>query len=141
MEIHTSIKINATPKQVWQVFTDFNSYPAWNPFVKSLTGNVKEGGQITIKLPGMTFKPLILVFKEQKQLTWQGHLLFKGLFDGAHTFKLEKNSDGTTTFHQSEKFSGILVGLFKKMLLRDTLPGFENMNQKLKERVENQTRN
>ncbi|WP_417603763.1 SRPBCC family protein [Owenweeksia hongkongensis] len=141
MKIHTSIKINGTPQQVWQVLTDFDAYPTWNPFVQSLTGNVKQGERITVKLPGMTFKPVILVFKENDQLTWLGHLLFKGLFDGEHTFKLEDNGDGTTTFHQSEKFKGLLVGFLKKMLLRDTLPGFKNMNQKLKERVENQTWN
>lgn len=137
MEIDTSVVINATPTKVWEVLIDFENYPSWNPFVKSLTGNVKEGERIIVKLPGMTFKPLILVFREEEQLTWLGNLLFKGLFDGEHSFKLVDNGDGTTTFHQSEKFKGILVPIFKPMILKDTTKGFEDLNQKLKARVEN----
>ncbi len=46
------------------------------------------------------------------------------------------NGDGTSTFKQEEKFTGILVGLFKKKLDSETKPGFEAMNKKLKELAE-----
>jgi hypothetical protein len=46
------------------------------------------------------------------------------------------NLDGTTTFIQSEKFGGILLPLFKKMLDVNTKEGFESMNKALKDRVE-----
>jgi hypothetical protein len=46
------------------------------------------------------------------------------------------NGKGTTTFIQSEKFRGILVPFFKKMLDKNTTNGFDLMNQKLKEMVE-----
>lgn len=137
MEIKTEIIINAKPSVVWEVFTDFQSYPQWNPFVKSLTGEVKEGNQIKIELPGMNFKPVVLTLEENKELTWLGHLWFKGLFDGEHSFQLTDNGDGTTKFEQSEIFSGILLPLFKKNLLTTTKDGFEAMNKELKARVEN----
>ena len=60
----------------------------------------------------MIFKPIILTRINNKELSWQGKLLFKGLFDGKHKFELIDNGDGTTTFIQSEKFSGIFVWLF-----------------------------
>lgn len=66
-----------------------------------------------------------------------GHLFIKGLFDGEHSFELIDNLDGTTTFIQSEKFEGILIPLFKKMLDVNTKEGFESMNKALKARVEN----
>jgi hypothetical protein len=44
---------------------------------------------------------------------------------------------GKTTFIQSEKFKGILVPLFQKMLDNNTVAGFHTMNQKLKELSEN----
>jgi hypothetical protein len=85
---------------------------------------------------GMTFTPTILTFVTNKELSWLGHLLFAGIFDGEHKFELIDNANGTTTFIQSEKFTGILVYLFKKQLDNNTKKGFEEMNKKLKELAE-----
>lgn len=136
LEIKTSIKINATPKQVWQVFSDFEMYPNWNPFIKEVSGDITEGSTININAGGMAFKPKVLVFKENEELKWLGKLGISGIFDGTHRFLLEDNGDGSTTFHHSEIFSGILIPLFKKKLLTDTKTGFEKTNEALKKRVE-----
>ncbi len=135
-QIHTTIKINATPEKVWEVLTGFDKYHEWNSFIKTINGTVKEKNKIIVKLQGMTFKPIVLTFKENKEFKWQGSLLFKGLFDGAHKFYLTDNGDGTTYFEHSEAFSGVLVPLFSKML-ENTKLGFETMNKELKCYVEN----
>jgi hypothetical protein len=140
-EIKTEILINAAPQKIWGVFTDFGNYPNWNPFIRSVTGEVAVGNTVIARLlppgaKGMTFKPTILVCETNKEIRWLGHLLFAGLFDGEHTFELIDNGDGTTTFKQSEKFNGILVPLFKKMIDENTTQGFNAMNKKLKELVE-----
>ena len=140
-EIKTEILINATPEKVWSILTNFNNYPNWNPFIKSIKGEVKIGNKITARIEppkasGMTFKPKVLVFEKNNELRWLGNLLFPGLFDGEHKFELIDNGNGTTTFKQSEKFRGVLVPLFKKMLDINTTNGFNLMNQKLKELAE-----
>lgn len=140
-EIKTKIVINALPEKVWAVLTDFENYPNWNPFIKSIQGQVKVGSKITARMEapetkGMTFKPIVLAFETNKEFRWLGHLLFPGLFDGEHTFELIDNGNGTTMFIQSEKFKGILVPLFKKMLDSNTVKGFEAMNAQLKQLVE-----
>lgn len=140
-EIKTEIIINATPEKVWSILKDFDNYPNWNPFIKSIKGEVKVGNKITIRIEppeskGMTFKPKILTFETNKELKWLGHLLFVGLFDGEHKFELIDNGNGTTTFRQSENFKGILVPFFKKQLDNNTKKGFEEMNKKLKELAE-----
>ncbi len=142
-EIKTEILINSTPEKIWKILTDFSEYPNWNPFIKSITGNISVGNKITalIEPPeakGMTFKPKVLAFETNKEFRWIGHLLFPGLFDGEHKFELTDNKNGTTTFRQSEKFGGILVPLFKKMLDVNTTNGFNLMNKKLKELAEQQ---
>ncbi len=134
--IETEIIIHATPKQVWEVLTDFESYPSWNPFIKSLTGDVEVGNTIAINVNGMKFKPTILVCEHCVELRWIGRLLFKGLFDGEHIFKLVDNQDGTVTFMQSKYFNGLLVRPFSKKLDNETAPGFRAMNAKLKSIVE-----
>ena len=136
-EISTQILIQATPEKVWKILTDFSQYPLWNPFIKSLEGEVAVGKKIKAKIEpprqsAMIFTPKVLAFAQNKEFRWLGHLFIKGLFDGEHKFELIDNQDGTTTFIQSEKFGGILVPLFRKMLDENTVEGFNLMNQQLK---------
>jgi hypothetical protein len=140
-QISTEIVINATPQKIWAILTDFDNYPHWNPFIKSITGLVAVGNTITARIEppeaqGMTFRPKVLAFEANKEFRWRGKLFISGLFDGEHIFQLTDNGNGTTTFHQSELFYGILVPLFKKMLDINTLNGFNRMNQQLKKRAE-----
>jgi len=140
-EINTEITINAKPEKVWAILTDFENYPNWNPFIKSLSGKVAVGKKINARLQppgakGMSFTPTVLAFDKNKEFRWLGHLLFKGLFDGEHKFELIDNGNDTTTLKQSEKFNGVLIPLFKKMLDTNTVDGFNLMNQKLKELAE-----
>jgi hypothetical protein len=140
-EIKTQIIIEAAPERVWEVLTNFEQYPNWNPFIKSLQGKVKEGEKIIVRLEppgakGMTFKPEVLAFNTNKEFKWIGHLFFPGLFDGEHRFELIDNGNGTTTFIQAEKFKGILVRMLSKMLDGSTLNGFKAMNEQLKTEAE-----
>lgn len=137
-EITTSIIIHAGIEHVWSALTDFANYPNWNSFITSISGHVKEGSRINVRIQPpqskpMTFKPVILSRTECKELRWKGKLLINGLFDGEHIFELSENTDGNTLFVQREQFSGILVGIIN---LENTRKGFERMNQQLKELVE-----
>lgn len=136
-EIKTSILIQAPKEQVWQVLMDFEAYPSWNNFVQSVQGTIAPGNQITVKLPGMTFKPRILKLEVHKEFKWLGHLWFKGIFDGEHRFAVESEGPNQTRFIHSEKFKGALASLVLLLIGKDTQKGFEEMNQALKQRVEN----
>jgi hypothetical protein len=140
-ELNTSISINATPQKVWNILMDFNLYPRWNPFIRSISGIAEKGKQLTVTMlaPGknaMTFKPMVLLAEPFKTFRWKGHLVVPGLFDGEHIFELREQNDGTTLFIQREKFGGLLVPLFKKMLNNNTRRGFELMNIELKKQCE-----
>lgn len=139
-EIKTEILINATPEKVWAILINFDDYPKWNPFIKSVEGKAEVGNKIKVRIEppeenGMTFRPKILSCETNNELSWIGHLLFPGLFDGEHKFELIDNGNGTTTFRQSEKFKGLLVWLLN---VENTKKGFELMNEKLKESAERQ---
>ena len=139
--VYSEITINVTPDKVWKVFTDFASYPGWNPFVKSFKGQPTVGKQVEVllHLPGgnpMTFKPVVLQYEKNKELRWIGKLFIPYLFDGEHTFLLIDNGNGTTTLQQYEHFRGILIPFMKKMLDVNTANGFRLMNEALKSRVE-----
>ena len=135
-EIKTSIIINATPQEIWSVFSDFKNFGTWNTFITEVSGEIKEGNRIKVIVDGMKFKPDVLVYSEFNEFKWKGKLLFKGIFDGTHQFLIIDNLDGTTTFQQNECFSGILVPLFKKKLSTEIRSKFEKLNLDLKNRVE-----
>lgn len=135
-QISTQIVIHKDVRTVWATFTNFENYPNWNPFIKSITGQIKVGEKFNAEIGTMKFKPTTKVYIENKEFTWLGKLFIPGLFDGRHSFQFESNSDGTTTMIQKEDFRGILVPLMKKKLNTEIKQGFEAMNERLKALVE-----
>lgn len=140
-QISTSILIHAPTSKVWAQLMDFEAYPNWNPFIRWIKGEAREGAKISVRLEqpgsdGMQFNPRIVKISKDKEFRWLGHLFVPGLFDGEHCFELSENADGTTLFVQQETFKGILVPLFSKMIRTNTRKGFELMNEALKARCE-----
>ncbi|MBS1636694.1 MAG: SRPBCC domain-containing protein [Bacteroidetes bacterium] len=139
--LYTEITIQASPETVWNILTDFNNYPQWNPFIKSLKGAPQPGQNIEVFLQppgakGMLFKPKVLRYDPNKEFRWIGRFIMPRLFDGEHGFRLIDNGNGTITFQQFERFRGILLPFLKKMLDKNTHEGFTGMNQALKIRAE-----
>lgn len=133
--IETIIEIDAPPARVWAVLTDLARMPSWNPFIRSISGEVAAGARLDVLLapPGkvaMRFRPTVLAVQPERELRWLGHLFVSGLFDGEHYFLLEPILDNRTRFTQGENFSGILVGVLGGMLAT-TQAGFESMNKAL----------
>ena len=118
-ELGTEIEIDAPPERVWQVLTDFAAYPEWNPFIRSIEGEPEVGSRlkVRIELPGgrgMTFRPTVQAAESARELRWLGRLLLPGLVDGEHRLALEPLADARSRFIQSERFSGLLVGLITR---------------------------
>lgn len=138
--IETEILINATPEQVWAVLTDFESFPDWNPFIRSIKGQKTVGETLEVQIQppggkGMTFRPEVLKFDAGREFRWRGKLLFPGVFDGEHYFILEQKSENQTLLTHGELFSGFLVGLLGGMLSK-TQAGFGLMNETIKAKCE-----
>jgi hypothetical protein len=79
----------------------------------------------------MTFKPKVLASETDRELRWLGRFLVPGLFDGEHTLGIAPIAEQRCRFVQQERFTGVLVGLFKNTLDK-TETGFEQMNAALK---------
>jgi hypothetical protein len=140
-QLHTTIEIDATPEQVWQVLTNFAAYPDWNPFITRASGTARPSERLHLRMEppggrGVTLRPTVLEADPGRRLRWLGHVLFPGLFDGDHSFTIEPLGDGRVRVIQQEQFRGILVPLAAKSLDRHTLPGLQQLNQALKRRAE-----
>ena len=119
--------------------SDFDSFPAWNPFLTSASGQLREGSRldVTIHPPGgrpMHFKPKLLRVQPNQEIRWLGRLFMPGIFDGEHSRLIASNADGCT-FTQRERFSGVLTFVPGKLFAR-THSGFEAINLALKQRCE-----
>lgn len=138
--IPTQIHIHASTERVWSLLTDFGHYPQWNPFVREISGDLHEGGVLSVTVQpvggsSMRFRPRLLTVQPQRALVWRGRLLMPGVFDGEHSFLLEPDAEGVTLVHQ-ERFSGCLVPLLRRSLEQGTRQGFEAMNEALRQRAE-----
>lgn len=64
--IHTGIT------KVWDVLMNFDSFPKWNPFITSISGEPKLGDRLTVYInppggKGMIFKPKNLTLETNKE--------------------------------------------------------------------------
>jgi hypothetical protein len=140
-QLRTQIEIEATPERVWGVLTDFAAFGEWNPFMTQADGNVQRGERLTIRMQpdggrAMTFRPTVLEAEPNERLRWVGRVLVRGVFDGEHSFTIERLGAGRVRLIQQEEFRGILVPFMARSLDRNTLPAFEKMNHALKRRAE-----
>jgi hypothetical protein len=140
-QLQTEIMIQAPANKVWNKLMDFNSYPKWNPFIKSISGEKKQGGKLKVLLqpPGdssMVFKPRILSLKKEKEFRWLGRTALPGIFDEEHYFIISETKPQEVKFIHGEKFSGFLVGALSK-ILDNTKEGCVLMNIALKNECEN----
>jgi hypothetical protein len=141
-ELRAEIVIEADPDTVWGVLTDFEAYPDWNPFLRSIVGGRTVGSRLHVRLQppegrGITMNPAVTVNEPGRAFGWLGKLGgVSHLFDGAHRFELEPLDGGRRTrFVQSERFQGILLPLVRRSVLPPTLRGFEAMNRALADRA------
>jgi hypothetical protein len=138
--ISHSLAIAAPAATVWRVLTDFAAYPEWNPFIREISGELREGARLTVRIapPGrsaMTFRPRVLEVAPPRAFRWLGHLFIPGIFDGEHRFRIEP-LQGQCRFTQEEEFRGVLASLVLHWIGAATERGFAAMNEALKSRAE-----
>jgi hypothetical protein len=139
--IRTEIDIEAPAERVWQILTDFASFPQWNPFIVQASGEPKVGSRLNLRIQppgsrGITIRPRVRRAEANQELRWFGQLWIPGLFDGEHCFLLVHLGPTRTRFIQRETFRGLLVPLLFRWLGDGTVKGFLEMNRALKARAE-----
>jgi len=139
-EIVTEIDINAPSSKVWQVLTDFEKHPSWNPFIKKITGKPVKDAKLEVHMPDpqggtMVFSPTVLAAEPNRELRWLGKS--EGdVFNGEHRFLIEPKGEDKVRFTQSERFTGSMVTRLEGWLDTPVKSNFEAMNRALKDRAE-----
>lgn len=125
---------------MWEVLTDFPSYPQWNPFITHISGEAKTGTKLDVHIQppgqrGITLHPRVLSAVPGRELRWLGRLVVPGIFDGEHRLLIHERTADAVRFVQEEVFKGVLIPFTGKMLA-STKEGFGEMNLALKDRAE-----
>ena len=138
-EIRTEVEIAASPRRVWEVIADFARYEEWNPFIRRVLGEAREGAKLEIHITtpsgvNRTYEPTVTKMEPEKELRWMGKV--PGLLNGEHIFTIENVGTNRVRLVHSEVFGGLLSSFFGSKTDRDIRAGLEQMNAELKKRAE-----
>jgi hypothetical protein len=135
MSCRVELTIRARAATLWSLLTNAKDFPRWNSTVTSMEGEVREGEQLRLHVPGTdrVFTPRVSDVLADQRMTWTGG--FSPVFRGVRTFELQPRSDGATEFVMEERFSGLMFP-FVKVSMPDLGPVFERFARDLQHEAE-----
>ena len=107
-ETSVSTTIYADPTIVWALLTHASDFSRWNSTVRSITGEIKDGGRIELKSTldeKRTFKLKVKEFVPEKRLVWGDGM-------GTRVYSLAERDENSTLFTMTETIGGPLFPLF-----------------------------
>ena len=138
--IEVETVIAAPAHRVWSVLTDFDAYPDWNPYIRSVRGELRDGGRLVVRLQPPGHRALVLrssvrTLRPRRELRWLGRLVVPWLLDGEDAFLLDPVVGDRTRFVHRERLRGLLVPFLGRRI-RAAERGCEEMSAALKRRAE-----
>ena len=140
-EIRTEIEIKASPQRAWQVLTDFDNFPQWNPFIRQINGEAKVGIKLQIHLQtsrgkSRIYRPTVTKVEPNHELRWLGKSFIPGMFNGGRIFTIQPLEVNYIRFVHKEIFTGLGASLAGNRLDEDLYQSFDKMNNAFKKKVE-----
>jgi hypothetical protein len=140
-EVVTQIIINAPVARLWQALCDFRAYPDWNPFLRRIEGEPRNGSRlaVTVHLPGhpsWRLRSRVTRVHSGRELAWLNYLLVPGLLAAEHAFLLVPLDEHRTQLVQRQRFSGLLSTLVWPMVRKNMRRGLMLTNAALKNFIE-----
>ena len=110
----SEIEIAAAPETVWEVLTDIDRWPTWNPDIKSMSlqGGVAEGSVFRWKAGPGKITSTIRRVQPPRLIAWTGKTF--GI-KAIHFYRLEPRN-GKTFVRTEESFEGIAARLMRRSL-------------------------
>ncbi|MCB9789197.1 MAG: SRPBCC domain-containing protein [Deltaproteobacteria bacterium] len=129
--------IAAPPQRVWDIITDGERAPEWDPNLLRIEGRIAPDELIKVftkMSPERAFPVKVVDFDPPRGMRWTGGMPL-GLFAGNRTFTLTPLPDGGTAFHMEEVFSGLMAPLITRSI-PDLSDAFQQYAAGLKARAE-----
>jgi uncharacterized protein YndB with AHSA1/START domain len=134
-------EIAADPETVWDVLTDLEGWPSWNPDVSAvaLEGGLREGATFRWKAGRATITSTIRKVERPSLIGWTGKTA--GI-EAIHVWRLEPRN-GSTLVRTEESWQGLLVrvirGPMRKSLQKAVAGGLEHLKAESERRAESRS--
>jgi hypothetical protein len=137
----TTFAVDAPADRVWEVLTDFERYPEWNPSLPSIKGEPRLGStvELTLGMPGRPspkVKAKLTDVVPNRRLVWDGNLGSDRIFAGHREFLIDPQPEGSVLFTHVEDVSGLLFPLFRAFMGSAIQRHHDGLNAAIKERAE-----
>jgi len=128
------IEIDAAPEVVWDVLAAVESWPSWNPDVKSVAveGSLLEGSSFRWKAGPSTIRSTVRRLDRPRLIAWTGRTL--GI-RAVHVWQLEPR-DGKTLVRTEESYDGLVARLLRRPLRKTLAAALANGTRYLKAEAE-----
>ncbi len=131
--VASEIVVNATPEEVWQVWSQIEQWPEWSSELhnsaKFTSDNKWEVGStfeqnINLGMAGTvtSYETLKVVDQGKKVMWWKD----KEGIKSCHTWVFENAGVGKTKITNIEVFDGTIIGLMKPILISDWQKKFDS---------------
>jgi hypothetical protein len=140
-ELRALAEIYAPAERIWQILSDLPAYPRWNPFIRFVNGGLKVGAGVEVyyAIPGgrlLSLPARVTVCDPGCELGWRGSRWRAFLFTGEHSIRLEQVEPERGRLTQRMVLRGVLAPYIAARLGKKMQRGMTEMNQALKEQVE-----
>jgi hypothetical protein len=140
LKIEARIGVQAPASVIWEMVSDINGWPAWNPLYPKAQGAVAFGARLTLEvaLPGeapRTINPVILDWTPGEQIIWSLRLM-GGLLRSTRYIEIEVLGDESCIFSNGEFFEGPLMRLIHRKQRRAIKAGFTAFCETVRKRAE-----
>lgn len=135
--VREEARLPASAPDVWRWFTDFESFPSWNPFIRNASGSLRVGATLNIRLRLgkriISFRPVVTAVQPSREVHWKTRVLVPGLFDVERSFSIEPIGTQEALFIQEETNTGLLVPLAYLLanMEHELRTGFRDFSQAL----------
>ena len=128
------IEIAASPGAVWDVLTDLESWPRWNPDVKSMSldGGLEKGSVFRWRAGPGTITSTIQDVQPPTRIAWTGSTF--GI-KAKHVYRLEPRGEGTHV-QTEESYEGLVARLLRGSLQKTLEKGLSDGLRSLKAEAE-----
>jgi uncharacterized protein YndB with AHSA1/START domain len=128
------IEIAASPQTVWDVLTDLESWPRWNPDVKSMSmeGGLAKGSVFRWRAGPGTITSTIQDVRPPTLIAWTGTTF--GI-KAKHVYRIEPRGEATLV-HTEESYEGLVARLLRGSLQKTLEKGLSDGLRYLKAETE-----
>jgi hypothetical protein len=140
LKIESRIGIQAPPEIVWEVLSNIDAWPGWNPLYPQASGEMKIGGRwsLCVAYPGEPHRqsePRMLDWVPQEQILL-ADLHWGGWVKSVRYIEIDEVDKGACIVSNGEIFSGLIAEFYGNKHRRPRKKGFQAMSDALKREAE-----